>query len=220
MSKDCKVSSRNSKKRVMHCQSAVPSCNDSVHECHLSNKMYYATRTVYSNNLCNGTSSNWKADWARFTGKSYAQVVGSNLTTVKSQQVSSNTTNSLAVKLKTCKAKSMEQHTFLTQKEGVHHNSSTGKQKPFRNYPNTITTHSSDFQLPLQNRFESVYLLDQIYPAKETSGKFDTNSKHKIHVKSPVHKVSAGCRKVSSDNEHYWQSADNSVKVLQSDTPN
>ena len=46
----------------MHCQSAVPSCNDTVHNCHFSNKMYYASRTVYSNNLCNGTSSNWKAD--------------------------------------------------------------------------------------------------------------------------------------------------------------
>ena len=33
--------------------------------------------------FCNSTSSNWKAGWARFTKKSRAQVMGSNLTEAK-----------------------------------------------------------------------------------------------------------------------------------------
>ena len=35
----------------------------------------HKTRTVYSNNSNNGCSHNWKADWARILGKTYAQVV-------------------------------------------------------------------------------------------------------------------------------------------------
>ena len=33
------------------------------------------TRVVYSKNLQNGCSYNWRADWAKFVGKTYAQVV-------------------------------------------------------------------------------------------------------------------------------------------------
>ena len=115
--------------------------------------------------------------------------------------------------------KSMKQYTFLTQKDRVHHNPSTGKQKTFRNY-HTSTTHNSEFQLPLQNRFESIYLSDLIYPAEETSGKFGINSERKILVMSPVHKVGTECRKVPSDKLRYWQSVDNSVKISQNDNPN
>ena len=35
----------------------------------------HKTRTVYTNNSNNGFSHNWKADWARILGKTYAQVV-------------------------------------------------------------------------------------------------------------------------------------------------
>ena len=36
-------------------------------------------RLVYSNVCNNGVSVNWRADWARYQGKSYAQVVKSNI---------------------------------------------------------------------------------------------------------------------------------------------
>ena len=39
----------------------------------------YKPRTVYSNLTYNGSSYNWKADWARFVGKTYAKVVLSNV---------------------------------------------------------------------------------------------------------------------------------------------
>ena len=102
--------------------------------------MYYASRTLYSNKVCNGTSSNWKADWARLTGKSYAQVASSNLTKakVKSPHISRNTVISLANKINAYKAR------------------------------------SSEFQLPLQNRFESIH--------DETSDKFATNNENKIEL--------------------------------------
>ena len=45
---------------VKNCSKIQKSCKENV---------------VYSKNLKNGCSSNWKADWARFTGKTYAQVV-------------------------------------------------------------------------------------------------------------------------------------------------
>ena len=163
--------------------------------------IYCTSRVVCNSNLYNGTSSNWKADWARFIGKSYSQVVGSNLATakVKAQQVSSNTTNSLAVKLKACRAKNMRQLTFPTQKKEIRHNSSDRKQKTSRYKSNTISTHSSEFQLPLQNRFESIYPSDLIDPIEEESCKFGKNCKQKFHVRSPVHKQSTECTKVSND---------------------
>ena len=92
---------------------------DSGNSCEVPKHVYCTSRVVVNSNLYNGTSSNWKADWARFIGKSYSQVVGSNLATakVKAQQVSTNNTNSLAVKLKTCRAKNVKQRTFLAQKK-------------------------------------------------------------------------------------------------------
>ena len=39
----------------------------------------YKPRTVYSNVTYNGSSYNWKADWARFVAKTYAKVVLSNV---------------------------------------------------------------------------------------------------------------------------------------------
>ena len=38
----------------------------------------YKSKIVYSTVVNNGLSVNWKADWARFRGKTYAQVLKSN----------------------------------------------------------------------------------------------------------------------------------------------
>ena len=205
---------------MKHCQKAVQRCTDSVYSSQIPNNTYCASRIVYNSNLYNGTSSNWKADWARFIGKSYSQVVVLNLDTakVKAQQISSNTKNSLAVKSKTCRAKNMTQLTFLTPKKEIHYNSSDRKQKPCRRYPNTISTHSSEFQLPLQNRFESIHLPDPTYPTSETNCKFEKNCKQTIQ-KSPVHKPSTECTKVFNENVRLWQSADDNDKVVKSNTP-
>ena len=40
---------------------------------------YCNTRIIHSNDLTNGCSSNWRADWARFVGKTYAQVLKINI---------------------------------------------------------------------------------------------------------------------------------------------
>ena len=44
-----------------------------AHNCH--NVQKFCHRIVQSKNLKNRCSSNWRADWARFVGKTYAQVV-------------------------------------------------------------------------------------------------------------------------------------------------
>ena len=192
----------------------MQSCTDSVYSSQLHNNVYCASRIVYNSSLYNGTISNWKADWARFIGKSYSQVVGSNVAAakVKAQQISSNTTNSLAVKPKTCKTKIMTQLTSSTQKKEIHHNSSDRKQKSSRCYPNTINTHSFEFQLPLHNRFESIYLPDPIYPTSEANSEFGKNGTQKIQ-KSPVHKQSTECTKVFNDTVRLWHSADDNENV-------
>ena len=107
----------------------MQSGTDSVNSSQLPNNVYCASRVVYNSILYNGTSSNWKADWARFIGKSYSQVMGSNLATakVKAQHISCNTTNSLAVKPKTCRTKNTTQLTLSIQNKERHHNSSNRK---------------------------------------------------------------------------------------------
>ena len=141
------------------------SCTDGVNSNQLLNSVYCASRVVHNSTLCNVNSSNWKADWARFIGKSDSQVVGSNLATakVKAQHISCSTTNSLAVKPKTCRTKNKMQLTLSVRNKEKHYNSSDRKQISSRRYPYTIRTHSSEFQIPLRNRFESIDLPNPIY---------------------------------------------------------
>ena len=162
--------------------------------------------------MYNGTSSNWKADWGRFIGKSYSQVVGSNLATakVKAQHISCNTTNNLVVKPKTCRTKNTTQLTLSIQSKERHHNSSYRKQISSRRYPNTIKTHSSEFRIPLQNRFEPIHLPDPNSEAKP----------EQEILKSPVHKQSTECTEVCNDTICLWHSADNNENMIQSNTPN
>ena len=63
--------SKTSKKRLGHRQQAV---QRSVNNC-VTVKKSGKTRIVYSKDLKNGCSYNWRADWATFVGKTYAQVV-------------------------------------------------------------------------------------------------------------------------------------------------
>ena len=44
----------------------------------MSNVLYSKTRVIHNNNVNNGCSSNWKADWSRLLGRLYAEVVSSN----------------------------------------------------------------------------------------------------------------------------------------------
>ena len=192
----------------------MQSCTDSVYSTRLHNNVHRASRIVHNSSLHNGTSSNWKADWARFLGKSYSQVVGSNLVAVKvkAQQISSNTTNSLVVEPKTCKTKIVTQLTFSTQKKEAHRNSSNRKKKSSRGYPNTVNTHNFEFQLPLHNRFESIRLPDPIYPTSEVNSKFGKEGTQKIQ-KSLIHKQSTECIKVFNDIVPLWHPPDNNENV-------
>ena len=61
----------NQQKRIGHCQKAVHSSVNS----HETVKKLGKTRVVYSKELRNGCSYNWRADWAKLIGKTYAQVV-------------------------------------------------------------------------------------------------------------------------------------------------
>ena len=115
-------------------------CIDSVNNTQLTNSMYCASRVVCNNSSLNGTSSNWKADWAKFIGKSYAQVVGSNLATakVKAQHISDNTNNTLAVKTETCTTSNQAQLTFSSQKKVSKCNSSDRNRISSRRYPKNV----------------------------------------------------------------------------------
>ena len=39
---------------------------------------YTNTRLICNTNVHNGCSSNWRADWSKFVGRTYAEVVSSN----------------------------------------------------------------------------------------------------------------------------------------------
>ena len=65
-----------------------------------------------------------------------------------------------------------------------------------------------------------IYPSDLKDPIEEESCKFGKNCKQKFHVRSPVHKRSTECTKVSNDSVRLWQSADINTRVVQSNTPN
>ena len=190
-------------------------CVDSVNSYNLTNNVYCASRVVCNSSSLNGTSCNWKADWARFIGKSYAQVVGSNLAKAKvmAQHISDNTNNSSVVETETCKPTNQTQPTFLTQKKVSVGNSSDRSQISSRRYPKNGQIHASDFHIPLHNRFQSIQLPDTTHPTIRPS-------QNKVILKTPVHKQSTKCTKVSDDNVRLWHSADNNETITQCNTPN
>ena len=60
---------------MRHCNTAVHNItNEGKKDCIYKNKLYKA-RIVYTNSNNNGTSSNWRADYHKFKGLTYAQVV-------------------------------------------------------------------------------------------------------------------------------------------------
>ena len=78
MVKDCRTSSRVAKKRVGHCVRAVHNKNFTVNKKQNSDVVYTKTRVISNYNVHNGCSNNWRADWSKFVGRSYAEVVSSN----------------------------------------------------------------------------------------------------------------------------------------------
>ena len=62
----------------MHCHRAVPEVITGDGRISYVNKQQmFNTRVVYSNVCTNSGSFNWRADWARYSGKTYAQVLKS-----------------------------------------------------------------------------------------------------------------------------------------------
>ena len=47
-------------------------------ESHSCSVLYNKTRVIHNSNANNGCSSNWRADWSRVLGRSFAQVLGSD----------------------------------------------------------------------------------------------------------------------------------------------
>ena len=79
MLKDCRTSSRVAKKRIGHCPKTVQNVVNTVYNNSRScSVLYNKTRVIYNSVVNNGCSSNWRADWSRLLGRSYAEVVGSN----------------------------------------------------------------------------------------------------------------------------------------------
>ena len=62
----------------MHCHRAVPDVTTrDGQEFDVNKVKMFNTRNVYSNVYTNNCSLNWRADWSRFSGKTYAQVLKS-----------------------------------------------------------------------------------------------------------------------------------------------
>ena len=115
---------------------------------------YNKSRVVYNSKTINGCSSNWKADWYRLQGKSYAQVVCSNLVNNSSKDSKSRGVKFESVSHRNkCWTKKAEQITHSS-----YNSNSTGHfqlQRPRRWSPTTPRLDNTDCHpaLPLQNKF-------------------------------------------------------------------
>ena len=153
---------------------------------------------------------------------SYAHAVGSNLakTKVEPLKISKNTVNSQANKLNVCRAINVNQPTLLDRREGYSHNSNLR----LLNIPQKVSKHchysSSEFQIQLQNRYESIHLSDHSDLNEEATAKLSTSKAQTKHKHIPVHKVSTWCKKVPNENIHCEQTADTVVQLSMSTNPN
>ena len=121
-----------------------------------SDVLYTKTRVICRSNLYNGCSSNWRADWPRILGRTYAEVVSSNPSSsvyIDSNKVKLTTKSSVTG---SCRIKQTNRPTCLPDR------SVTGQYKTQR--PGTVKKqsvsgyrHSSArFCIPVTNRFESL----------------------------------------------------------------
>ena len=135
--------------------------------CHVNNVQktgvsYTSTRFVYNTNTHNGCSSNWKADWSKFLGRTYAQVVSSNPKSRLdrySTHVKQITNLSVTHRGRSNKSK---RPTCFSESNPV-----TARIKTQRPY--SVSKHmisgpkhgNAHFCIPVTNRFESLGVLDE-----------------------------------------------------------
>ena len=124
---------------------------------------YTDTRLICNTNVHNGCSSNWRADWSKFVGRTYAEVVSSN----PSSRSDKNHTHVKQVQkfsvIAQCRSTKSTKPTFLRKNTPV-----TGKDKTQRSYSvskdpgSGVKSSNAHFCIPVTNRFESLSVLDEI----------------------------------------------------------
>ena len=127
-----------------------------------SHVLYTKTRVIFNPDVHNGCSSNWRADWSKFLGRTYAEVVGSNPSS--SVYIDNNNVKQVAKSSVTvsCKSKQINRPTCMREGTPV-----TGKYKTQRS--GTVTKQpassyrysSAHFCIPVTNRFESLSVADE-----------------------------------------------------------
>ena len=163
------------KKQVRHCFKAVQNSfilNDA------RNVSYINTRLICNNNVHNGCSSNWRADWSKFVGRTYAEVVSSN----PSSKVNKNHTHVNQVPkllgMAQCRSQKINTPTYLRKSTPV-----TGKDKTQRSYSVTknpvsgVKNANAHFCIPVTNRFESLSGLDE----NNINCQLENNNSNVIH---------------------------------------
>ena len=122
---------------------------------------YTNTRLMCNTNVHNGCSSNWRADWPKFVGRTYAEVVCAN----PSSRSDKNHTHVKQVQkfsvIAQCRSTKSTKPTFLRKNTPV-----TGKEKNQRSYSvskdpgSGVKSSNAHFCIPVTNRFESLSVLD------------------------------------------------------------
>ena len=228
--------SENIKKRVGHCQKAVQMVACNFHSVQKSCN----TRIVYSKDLKNGCSSNWRADWAKFVGKTYAQVVK-----VKSDPRGQNQSqlNQVVVKRQVKPTALVKKCTVVPASSSVTKNDKNTKHvkcKKVKNFTGMktlpkVSQACDNFQCQSKNKFEplapfvegsktSVDTVTGLRPESSLKSMKHTQTQHTV-TKVPSTSVSGralqDCQKTRQNHsEHIAKSCQKHLKVCsENNTP-
>ena len=156
-------------------------CN--VNNVHKSCVSYTSTRFICNTNVHNGCSSNWRADWSKFLGRTYTQVVSSNPKSRLdrySTHIKQITNLSVTDRGRSNKSK---KPTCLSESNPV-----TGRNKTQRPY--SISKHTisgpkhgnAHFCIPVTNRLESLCVIDE----NNTDGESANNNSNVSYKDSQI----------------------------------
>ena len=170
------------KKRVRLCCKAVQK-GLNVNNAQNNYVSYTNIRLICNTNVHNGCSSNWRAHWSKFVGRTYAEVVSSN----PSSRSDKNHTHVKQVQnfsvIAQCRSTKSTKPTFLRKNTPV-----TGKDKTQRTYSASndpgsgVKSSNAHFCIPVTNRFESLSVLD------ENNTNCQTESNNSIVILKELHK--------------------------------
>ena len=180
MVKDCCTSSRVAKNEQ---GTALGQCTTKIlllTRSNTSDVVYTKTRVISNYNVHNGCSNNWRADWSKFVGRSYAEVVSSNpsprlyIENEKVQQV-----NKLPA-TDSCKRKTIYKPTCgsvspVTGKYKIQRRCTVTKQPVSK-----TTNNSAHYCIPVTNRFESL----SVHDTDNTDIQWENNKANLISTRS------------------------------------